>query len=52
MHARKLVEVGARTCAAEGASKVAAVVGLAKSWVVFAMSAGIADSAVCSGEQG
>ena len=50
--ARWLVEVDARTAAAEGAAKVAAAVGLARSWVVVAVAAGRADAAACSGGQG
>ncbi|KAJ8034253.1 hypothetical protein HOLleu_21015 [Holothuria leucospilota] len=50
--ARWLVEVDARTAAAEGAAKVAAAVWVARSWVVAAVAAGRADAAVCSGGQG
>lgn len=46
------LEVAARTAAAEGAAKVAAAVGLARSWVVVAVAAGKADGAACSGGQG
>ena len=50
--ARWLVEVDARTAAAEVAAKVAAIVVLASSWVVVAVSAGRTDAAACSGGQG